>query len=225
MIARVTRYLGASIVKKQLMGLTGLLLCGFLVGHLAGNLLIFVGPEAFNTYGHLLITNPLIYVAEAGLGALFLAHIGMALRLIVENHKARPVKYYMKQPTGRGATFASSTMPYTGVLTLVFLVLHILQFKFGPHYTIVHSGVEMRDLYRLVVEFYQSPVAVLWYVVCMISLGIHVKHGFWSAFQSLGFHHTNYTELLQKISIVFALVVAGGFASLPIFCYFQGGVL
>lgn len=223
MIARFGRYLGASVVKKQLMGLTGLLLCGFLVGHLTGNFLIFIGPEAFNTYGHLLITNPLIYVAEAGLGILFLAHIAMAVRLIIENNKARPVKYYMKQPTGRGATFASSTMPYTGALTFVFLVLHIIQFKYGPYYTIVHSGTEMRDLYRLVVEYYQSPVAVLWYVACMISLGIHVKHGFWSAFQSLGLHHVSYTPLLQKLSIGFAVFVAGGFASLPIYCYFMGG--
>lgn len=225
MIARFGRYLGASVVKKQLMGLTGLLLCGFLVGHLAGNLLIYVGPEAFNTYAHALITNPLIYVAEAGLGALFLAHVGMAARLIVQNHQARPVKYYIKQPTGRGSTFASSTMPYTGALTLIFLVLHIMQFKYGPYYTIVHSGVEMRDLYKLIVEFYQSPVAVFWYVLCMISLGIHVKHGFWSAFQSIGFHHPSYTPLLQKLSIGFATLVAAGFSSLPIYCYLQGGVL
>lgn len=224
MIARFTRLMSASVVKKQIMGLTGLLLCGFLVGHLAGNLLIFVGAEYFNAYGHALITNPLIYVAEAGLGVLFLAHLGMAVRLIMENHKARPVKYYLKQPTGRGSTFASSTMPYTGTLTLIFLVLHILQFKFGPVYTIVHGGVEMRDLYKLVVEFYQSEVAVLWYVVCMISIGVHLTHGFWSAFQSLGFHHPSYTPLLRKISVGFAVVIAGGFASLPIYCYFQGGM-
>jgi succinate dehydrogenase / fumarate reductase, cytochrome b subunit len=224
MISRVGRMLSASIVKKQLMGLTGLLLCGFLIGHLAGNLLIFVGPAAFNAYGHALITNPLIYVAEAGLGALFLVHIGMAVRLIVENRKARPDRYYVKQPTGRGSTFASSTMPYTGALTFIFLVLHIYQFKFGPYYTIVHSGVEMRDLYRLVVEFYQSPLAVLWYVLCMISIGIHVKHGFWSAFQSLGFHHPSYTQALQKFSVAFAALIAVGFSSLPIYCYFQGGL-
>lgn len=223
MIAKLTNYLGVSVVKKQVMGLTGLLLCGFLVGHLAGNFLIFLGPEYFNAYGHALITNPLIYVAEAGLGALFIVHVGMAVKLILENNKARPVKYYMKTPTGRGSSFASSTMPYTGALTAVFLVLHILQFKYGPYYTIVHGGVEMRDLYRLVVEFYQSPLAVLWYVVCMISLGIHVKHGFWSAFQSIGFSHPRYTPVLRNLSIAFAALVALGFASLPLFCFFQGG--
>lgn len=223
MIAKITKTLGVSVVKKQIMGLTGLLLCGFLVGHLAGNLLIFVGPEYFNAYGHALITNPLIYLAEAGLGALFIAHVGMAAKLILENHQARPVKYYMKTPTGAGSTFASSTMPYTGFLTAVFLVLHILQFKYGPYYSVVHNGVEMRDLYRLVVEFYQSPVAVLWYVVCMISLGIHVKHGFWSAFQSIGFSHPKYTPVLRNLSIAFSALVAVGFASLPLFCFFQGG--
>lgn len=223
MIAKLTNYLGVSVVKKQIMGLTGLLLCGFLVGHLAGNFLIFLGPEYFNAYGHALITNPLIYVAEAGLGALFIVHVGMAVKLILENNNARPVKYYMKTPTGRGSTFASSTMPYTGVLTAVFLGLHILQFKYGPYYSIVHGGVEMRDLYRLVVEYYQSPLAVLWYVVCMISLGIHVKHGFWSAFQSIGFSHPRYTPVLRNLSTAFAVLVALGFASLPLYCFFQGG--
>lgn len=223
MIANITKTLGASVVKKQFMGLTGLLLCGFLLGHLAGNFLIFAGPEYFNAYGHALITNPLIYVAEAGLGVLFLSHIAMAAKLIIENNNARPVKYYMKTPTGRGSNFASSTMPYTGFLTLVFLVLHIIQFKYGPYYSIVHEGVEMRDLYRLVVEFYQSPVAVLWYVVCMISLGIHVKHGFWSAFQSIGFSHPKYTPLVRNLSVAFSAFIAIGFASLPLYCFFQGG--
>lgn len=223
MIARLGHTLSSSVIKKQIMGLTGLLLCGFLVGHLTGNLLIFLGPEYFNPYAHALVTNPFIYLAEAGLGALFLAHIGMAARLVIENNKARPVKYYVRQPSGRGSTLASSTMPYTGFLTLVFLVLHILQFKFGTYYVTEHNGVEMRDLYRLVVEFYQSPVAVLWYVLCMISLGIHVKHGFWSAFQSLGLNHPHYMPVLQKLAWAFAIVVASGFASLPLYCFFQGG--
>ncbi|MFZ8934819.1 MAG: succinate dehydrogenase, partial [Bacteriovoracaceae bacterium] len=116
------RYLGSSITKKQLMAITGLSLCLFLLGHLIGNCLIYVGPEAFNTYGHTLITNPLIYVAEAGLAAMFLIHIVLAIKLTMENKAARPVNYYMKKSSGRGETFASNTMPYTGLIILIFLV-------------------------------------------------------------------------------------------------------
>ena len=88
--------LGSSIVRKQLVGITGLLLCGFLLAHLTGNFLLFVGPEAFNKYGHTLTSNPLIYVAEAGLAVLFLGHLGMALKLTLQNNQARPQKYYVK---------------------------------------------------------------------------------------------------------------------------------
>ena len=111
MALRVMHYLSSSIMKKQLMGVTGLLLCGFLVSHLAGNMLIIVGPKAFNIYAHTLTSNPLIYVAEVILLSIFALHVGLAFKLTIENKLARPVGYYMKQPTGRGATFASTTMP------------------------------------------------------------------------------------------------------------------
>ena len=212
----------SSIVKKQVMGVTGLLLCGFLLSHLAGNCLIYVGSDAFNTYAHTLITNPLIYVAEAILALIFLSHIGLALRLTIENNKARPVSYYMKTPTGNGSTFASSTMQYTGFIILVFLVIHLINFKFGPVYNTQVDGVEMRDLYKTVVEYFQSPLNILWYVCAMLALGIHVSHGFWSAFQSIGFNHPKYNCCLKMASKVFALLVTVGYSALPIFCYFQG---
>lgn len=128
------KYFGSSIVKKQIMGVTGLMLCGFLLTHMAGNFLIFVGPDAFNLYAHKLTSNPLIYVAEAILAGIFLTHIGLAIKLTIENKQARPDSYFVKVKTGRGATFASSTMPLTGLLILVFLVWHIVNLKFGPWY-------------------------------------------------------------------------------------------
>ena len=99
----------SSIVKKTVMAITGLLLCGFILTHLAGNLLIIISPKAFNIYGHTLISNPLIYVAEAILAALFLGHIFMAIKLTIENKKARPQKYFMKKKTGRGSTFRTAS--------------------------------------------------------------------------------------------------------------------
>lgn len=219
MTSRLCTYLGSSIGKKQIMGVTGLMLCGFLVSHLIGNCLIYVGPEAFNRYGHALITNPLIYLAEAILASIFLTHIGLAIKLTIENKMARPVRYHAFKMSGHGATLASRSMPVTGLIILIFMITHLLHFKFGPVYSAVYGGVEMRDLYRTVVEYFASPVAVAWYLFCMIALGLHLSHGFWSAFQSIGLNHPRYMPLLHKASMAFALVVAGGFAALPIYCY------
>jgi len=223
MFSKLFNYLNSSIIKKQTMGVAGLLLCGFITMHFLGNLLIFVGPEAFNLYAHTLTSNPLIYAAEAGLLAIFLVHIGVGVKLTIENNNARPQKYYMKQPTGRGANFSSSTMPYTGIIILIFVILHILGLKFGTYYETSYDGVKMRDLYRLVIEYFRQPSAVLGYVVAMLSLGIHLRHGFWSAFQSLGFNHPKYNNLLILISKAFAFIMAIGFSSLPIFCFYKGG--
>ena len=214
----------SSVIKKQILGVTGLLLCGFLLSHMIGNFLILVGDgEAFNLYAHALVSNPLIYIAEAGLAAIFLTHIGLAIKLTIENKQARPQAYHMKQPKEGGSTFASSTMPYTGLIILVFLVLHILHFKFGTHYTITYDGLEVRDMHRTVLEYLASPIATAWYIFAMISLGIHVSHGFWSAFQSIGINHPKYNCTLKFISKAYGLLITVGFSAIAIFCYMQGG--
>jgi succinate dehydrogenase / fumarate reductase cytochrome b subunit len=214
--------LKSSVVKKQLVGITGLLLCGFLVSHLLGNFLLFVGPEAFNKYGHALTSNPLIYVAEAGLLALFLGHMGLALKATLENKAARPQKYYMKTKTGRGSTLASSTMPYTGAILLVFIIFHLQGLKFGAVYNVTYDGVVMRDLYRLTFEKFSNLPYVAFYVFSMFAMGIHVSHGFWSAFQSVGFWHNRYTNTLRKTAVGYALFVGIGFSILPIYCFLTG---
>jgi succinate dehydrogenase / fumarate reductase cytochrome b subunit len=222
MFERFLKTITSSIMKKQLMGITGLMLCGFLVTHLAGNFLIFVSPEAFNTYAYKLTSTPLIYVAEAILLAIFLTHIGLAMRLTIENKMARPIGYYMKQPTGRGSTFASSTMPITGIGIGVFVVLHIIHFKFGAYYDVTYGGVEMRDLYRLLIEEFQNKAFVFGYIVAMAFVGVHVSHGFWSSFQSIGFNHPKYNTLVRGLSTLYAIAVFGGFSALPIYCFLQG---
>lgn len=216
-------YFLSSVVKKQIMAVTGLLLCGFLAGHLAGNILIIVSPDLFNQYGHALVSNkPLLYTAEAGLIVLFLVHLTMAAKLTVENNNARPEKYFIKQKTGRGATFASSTMPYTGVIILIFLVTHLMHFKYGTVYMTTVSGVEMRDLYRTVMEFFANPAGAAWYVFAMVAMAIHVSHGFWSAIQSFGIWHPRYTPCIRKLGIGYAVVVGAGFAALALYGYIQG---
>jgi succinate dehydrogenase / fumarate reductase cytochrome b subunit len=216
------RFLNSSIMKKQLMALTGLLLIGFCLSHLLGNVLIVVSADAFNIYAHTLTSNPLIYVAEAGLAALFLAHLAIAIRLTVENKKARGSAYEMKTNSGQGSTFASSTMIYTGAIILVFLVLHILQFKFGPVYMTQIDGVEMRDLHKTVMEYFQGHLNTLWYVVAMICLGIHLSHGFSSAFQSLGLNHKKYNCALKCGGKLLAGFLAAGFSFLAIWAHVKG---
>ncbi len=223
MSAAVTRYFMSSIGRKQLIALTGLLLCGFLVTHLLGNVLLLVGADAFNLYAHKLMSmGALIYVAEAGLAAIFLAHLGLAMKMTWENKVARGQKYYAKNRTGRGETIMSATMPYTGLIILVFLVLHILQFKFGAYYETTVDGVVMRDLYRTVVEFFRSPLNTAWYVFAMAAAAVHTSHGFASAFQSFGFNHGAWTPCVKKASYAYALVVGGGFALISILLHVKG---
>lgn len=216
-------YVQSSIGKKQIMAISGLLLCGFLVTHLAGNFLLMISNEAFNTYSHALITNPFIYVVETLLFLLFFIHIAFAIWVTFDNQKARPVKYFMKVPTGRGATFFSTTMPYTGFIVLVFLVLHLLHFKFGTVYWVEYQGVKMRDLHRLVMETFSSLLYVTWYVFAQVALGFHLSHGFSSAFATLGFNHPKYTPWLKKIGIFFALAMTVGYSSIPLWAYLQKG--
>lgn len=215
-------FLNSSVGKKQIMALTGLGLIGFLLGHLAGNMLLFVGADAFNFYGHKLTSNPLIYVAEAGLLAMFLTHIGLAFKLVLENNAARPQKYYMKSKTGRGSTFASSTMPYTGLIILVFVISHLMHFKYGAYYTTIVDGVEMRDLYRVVIEYFRNPIWVGWYVFAMLALGLHLSHGFQSTFQSLGINHPKYTPIIKKIGCGLCAIISIGFSVLAVYSHIKG---
>ena len=214
-------YLKSSIGKKQVMAITGAGLIGFSLSHLLGNLLIFLGPDKFNLYAHTLTSNPLIYLAEAILLALFLGHIVIALVVNIQNRSARSQSYYKKTRTGRGETIASKTMPWTGSILLIFLVLHLINFKYGADYSTIVNGVEMRDLYRLVVEYFSNPLYVAWYVFAMLSFGLHTSHGFWSMTQTWGLDHPKYTPLIKCLSNAYGILVAIGFSSLAIFCYFQ----
>ena len=224
MTSAVSHYFGSSIGRKQAVAITGLALCGFLVSHLAGNFLLLVGPDAFNLYAHKLASlGSLLYVAEAGLALMFLVHLGLAIKLTLENKKARGVqKYAVKKNTGRGTTFASATMPYTGLVLLVFLILHLMNLKFGTYYTVTVDGVEMRDMYRTTMEYFANPSSSIWYVIAMICAAIHTSHGFSSAFQSLGLNHPKYYPKIKLIGYLYAVAVGGGFAFLSVWAYLKG---
>jgi len=188
---------------------------------MAGNMLMWLGPEAYNTYSHALITNPLLPVAEIGLVVFFVAHLGLALSLVWQNKAAKGGRYAVSGDVKAGG-FAAKTMVYTGLLLLVFIVLHLITFKYGPHYTATYHGVEMRDLHRLIVEKFSEPLYVAWYWLSLIVLGIHLSHGFAGTFQSLGIASSNHPTI-RKIGWAFAIIVSAGFISQPLYVICCGG--
>lgn len=214
-------YFTSSIGKKQITAFTGLGLLGFTATHLAGNLLLLIGPDTFNAYGHALVSNKLIYLAEAGLIGMFLLHITMAAILTTKNMAARGKRYYVKNRTGHGESIASMTMPYTGLIILVFIIIHLISFKYGTHYETSVDGVVMRDLYKLVVEYFANPLYVGWYCFAMIALGLHTGHGLQSSMQTFGLNHPSYTPWIKKASVAYGVLVAIGYSGLAVFCYFQ----
>jgi succinate dehydrogenase / fumarate reductase cytochrome b subunit len=204
------------------MGITGLGLCGFLLVHMSGNLLLFVGPEAFNMYSHKLVSNPLIYVAEVGLVALFLVHVFKAVLVSWHNKQARPVDYIRHTNGDKHTTPVSRTLMAQGLIILVFVILHLATFKYGPHYKITYNGEEVRDIYRLVIEVFHQPGYVVWYTIALLVLSLHLGHGFYSCFQTLGLNHPKYTPALKAIGLIYDVVVSAGFLVLPFYAYFRG---
>jgi succinate dehydrogenase / fumarate reductase cytochrome b subunit len=213
---RALDFLESSIGKKILVALAGLLLCGFLITHLAGNLFLFAGAGAFNRYAAFLESQALLPLAEGGLVLLFLIHIALSARARLRDMAARPVAYEVYQ--GKGArTPGSSTMAITGSLILLFLVVHVatIKYRFG--------GDKGPDLFAHVTGWFHNPLYAGFYVVALIGVGLHLSHGVQSAFQTLGINHPRYTPLIKKLGLAFALVLAAAFASMPIYFCLIGG--
>ena len=204
-----TETIGTAIGKKVLMALSGLCFCGFLAAHLAGNLLLVKGADAFNAYADKLQSlGALLRVAEAGLIVLALVHVGTGLYLFYQNWRARPVRYRVNATAG-GQSLGSATMPYTGLLLLGFIVFHLL------HFTFVDKSAT--TVFALVAEAFSHPVYVGLYIAAVGVAAVHVSHGFWSAFQSLGLNHGKYFGLVRGLGLAFALAVGAGFGFLPVY--------
>jgi succinate dehydrogenase / fumarate reductase cytochrome b subunit len=201
--------LGSSVGKKILMAATGLCMLGFLSIHLLGNTMAFVGGEAFNDYAKKLHSlQPYLTVFNIGLLVIGLVHIIIGILLFFENLKARPNRYLVYRNPG-GVTIGSKTMPYSGVLILVFVVLHLLKFTF------VDKSVT--PIYQQMAATFASPYWVLMYVVAMVIVAVHISHGFWSMFQTLGINHPRYMPVLMKLGLLVTLVIGIGFGVLPIY--------
>ena len=179
----------SSIGKKQIMAITGLCFCLFLATHLAGNLMIYGGKEMLNAYSARLHSlGPVINAIELGLLAFALLHVFLATLLYLQNLRARPARYVVKKNAG-GRTLSSFLMPYTGLYLLIFVVIHLFTFHFADR--------SSRTLSQLMDDVFASPLYVVFYIFSVIVAAVHVKHGFWSAFQTIGADHPKYMPLIR----------------------------
>ncbi len=218
--------INSQVGRKVMTGITGIGLMLFLIGHIAGNLTIFGAPDAFNIYTKTLADlGPLLYVIEAGLAFFFLYHTILGVSIWRSRRKARPEGYKKYQTKGGPShqSLASKSMIYTGSIILVFLVLHIIHFKFGADYATMIDGVEARDLRRLVIEEFQKTWIVVGYVGVLSLVILHLSHGFWSAFTSLSMKSKEASKKIQMASYAFAIVIMLLFIFIPLYIYFTGG--
>ena len=216
------RVLYSLITTKLIIGATGVLLFLYLILHIAGNALVFFGPNVFNTYSYKLVSNPLVVPVEIGLLIVVLIHLYKAITMTIQNRAARPAPYVRKKMAGGRSqkSAASSTMILTGLALLVFIPIHVQMFKYGAEYRF--GATEMRDLYRLEVENFSTPGWVAFYVIAMVVVGFHLWHGVASSFQSLGLSGPRFTPFVRKLGKASAVVIAGGFIAIAIWVYLYG---
>ncbi|MFH1700345.1 MAG: succinate dehydrogenase cytochrome b subunit [Candidatus Zixiibacteriota bacterium] len=232
-MASLTAVFFSSIGKKFINAVSGFILVIFLCIHLLGNITLLTGnADAFNAYAHFLMgTGILLYISEFGLVLFFFLHIITATSVWWDQQVARPVAYKNSQSAGDTSkkTLSSSTMIYTGAIILAFSILHLITLKYGPGvtegYTTEIGGVIMRDLYRLTVDVFAQPWYTAWYVLAMILMGFHLRHGVWSMFQSLGMNRPKFTSFMHKFAILVAFILAFGFIVIPVALYLKGGAL
>ena len=218
----------SSITKKIWMSLFGLFLIVFLVVHLALNLLLVFDPtrELFNIAAHFMGTNPIIQAFQWVLFATFAIHIVLGVILQIQNWMARPQQYKVKATSEQ--SFFSKYMIHTGIIILIFLVIHFSNFFIKvkvfheiPEYMLNGIPTGMEDMGLLVVQLFQIPYYVIGYIIALIILGFHLDHAFQSAFQSLGLNHRKYTPIIKWVGYIYSLVVTLGYISIPLFIYFS----
>jgi succinate dehydrogenase / fumarate reductase cytochrome b subunit len=216
------RVFSTSVGMKLLIGATGFLLFIYLIIHIIGNLIVFRGPAAFNRYAYVLeVGNPLLPPIEIGLLLIFLIHIYKTVTMYLKNRQARPVAYVQKKYAGPPSrkSVASSTMIFTGLWLVVFLVIHVKTFRFSPEIEWPAGG---RDLYRQEMNNFVSPLVTLFYVLSMLVIGSHLWHGISSSVQSLGGDHPRWTPIVRGAGKIFAVAIAGLFIVIAIWAHFAG---
>ncbi len=210
---RAATFMGSTIGRKVVMAVTGFILFGFVLGHMAGNLTVYLGAEALNHYAEFLrefLHGAALPIARIVLLVSVILHMWAAVTLTMDNRKARPVGYRKKQY--REATYASRTMMLGGPIIALFVVYHILHLTTGT----VHPDFVAHDVYHNFIRGFQSVPTALFYIVANLALGLHLFHGVASLLQTLGLSHPRWNGLRRNASAVFALVVTIGNISFPV---------
>ena len=206
-------FLGSSIGRKVVMAVTGAILVLFVLGHMIGNLQVYLGPEALNHYGVLLrqlLHGAGLWVVRAVMLTAVSLHIWSATSLTLESRRARPEGY--REQKWKESTYASRTMRWGGVIILLFVIYHLLHFTTGT----VHPNFIEGDIYHNFVTGFQSVPVSIAYIVAMLALGLHLRHGVWSMFQTLGVSHPRYIRMAHVTAWVVAIVVVAGNISFPV---------
>jgi len=206
-------FLSSSVGRKVVMSLSGLFLITFLLVHLGVNLTLFISKDTFNGASHFMATNPVIQVMQYVLAAGFIFHIIMGIWLELKNRASRPIKY-AKNNAAANSGWASRNMIYTGILVLLFILLHLKDFFVQIKFREVH------DDYELVTQLFKNPIYVLIYVIAFVLLGIHLSHGFQSAFTSIGARAPKYLKCVKNLGMAFSYFIALGFSIIAIYFYF-----
>lgn len=202
---------GTTIGKKVLMAVTGVVLFGFVVGHMVGNLQLYMGAEQLNHYAEFLQSKTaLLWGVRLVLLFCVSVHILAAVQLWLRNRAARPVKYRVFNPPA--VDYAARTMIWSGPIIAVFIVYHLLHFTVGT----AHSEFVRGDVYRNVVVGFSDPLVAGVYILANILLAVHLYHGLWSLFQTLGWDHPQLSPLRRVVAVVFAALIGAGNVSMPL---------
>jgi succinate dehydrogenase / fumarate reductase, cytochrome b subunit len=199
--------------KKIVMAVTGALMFGFVIVHMLGNLQVFEGPEKLNAYGAFLHSiGELLWPARIVLLIAIALHIIATVQLALRNNRARPIGYSRKQAIA--SSYASRTMYWSGPIVLAFIIFHLLHLTAGY----IHPGAAYieGDVYHNVVAGFQVWWVSVWYIFAICLLGLHLRHGLWSMFQSVGIHQPQHTAVLKKTAMVIAVLIVLGYISIPI---------
>ena len=204
----------SSIVRKFIMALSGLFLIIFLITHLVINSLTLASSkDLFNEAAHFMATNPIIYAMQYVLALGFIIHIGMGIKLTIQNKRARSQEYVYNKMS-KNTDLSSRSMIVSGGLVIVFLALHLRDYFYQMKFVGLPEGTTDYDL---VVNLFTNPYYTAIYVIAFIVLGIHLNHGFKSAFQSMGANHKKYNPLIKIVSTAYSIVIALGFSTIAIF--------
>ena len=216
-------YFNSTIFRKTLAGLSGFFLVLFLLGHLLGNLQLFIpgedGQKQFNEYALFMTTNPAVKILSVLTYSSIILHTILTLFLVFQSSNARDVKY-LQSSGNANSTWGSKNMAVLGTLILIFIVIHMKSFWYEMHFGVI--GLDPwgnKDLHTVTVTAFNELWYVLFYVLSMVVLAIHLKHGVESVFQTLGIKTRRYVSLIHKAAYGFALIVPAAFASIPIYLY------